>query len=101
MIIVNYRDNFYKNFNQIFFFLKIIQITALLGGMIYFKSGNPIHGVCNFNPTTARNISTAIFYSITVMVVLSVLAAAMSFPNEIPIFIREVILIQKINSNKF
>jgi hypothetical protein len=58
--------------------------------MIFFKSGNPIHGVCNFNPTTARNISTAIFYSITVMVVLSVLAAAMSFPNEIPIFIREV-----------
>ena len=53
-----------------------------------------VDNTCTFDQITARNLSTAIFYAITVMVVLSVLAAVMTFPLEIPIFIREVLILK-------
>lgn len=43
-------------------------------------------------------ISTALFYTITVMTIVSILAAAMAFPLEIPIIMREVLIFFKILS---
>ena len=73
-------------------FLKFfcLKLTAILGGIIYFHSGEKTDGICIFNQKTSQNISTALFYTVTVMTIISVLAAAMTFPLEIPIFMREV-----------
>jgi hypothetical protein len=49
------------------------------------------NGVCTFTQERAKNISTAAFYAVTVMVLFNVLTAALTFPLEIPIFFHEVI----------
>ena len=60
-----------------------------MGGLIYYQTGERENGECKFNQRSARNISFALFYTTTVSVIFSMLAAVMVFPFEIPIYYRE------------
>ena len=55
----------------------IFQLTALLGGLIYYKSGSIENNQCTFDQRSAEMVSFAIFYSITVSVIFSMLNAVM------------------------
>ena len=63
--------------------------TAILGGLIFFKTGSNQDGKCVFDQRGIANISFALFYTVTVTVIVSLLAAVMAFPSEIPIYYRE------------
>jgi len=52
-------------------------VTALLGGLIYYQTGYETNGVCSFDQRSSENISFALFYTITVTVIVSMLAAVM------------------------
>jgi hypothetical protein len=52
-------------------------VTALLGGLIYYKTSENINGICSFDQRAAENISFALFYTITVTVIVSMLSAVM------------------------
>ncbi len=52
-------------------------MTALLGGLIYYKTSDNINGTCTFDQRAAENISFALFYTITVTVIVSMLSAVM------------------------
>lgn len=64
-------------------------VTALLGGLIYYKSSEIVDGVCHYDQRTAQNLQLAMFYTLTVTYIVSMLSAVMAFPLEIPIFYRE------------
>ena len=70
--------------------LIFLKVTAILGGIIYYHSTEKIHGIVTFDQRTSAIISTALFYTVTVMLIVSLLAAALAFPLEIPIIMREV-----------
>jgi hypothetical protein len=78
---------------QLFIDNNFLKGTALLGGIIYYHSTEKINGFVTFDQRTSVIISTALFYTITVMLIVSLLAAALAFPLEIPIIMREVITI--------
>lgn len=58
-------------------FLLIKKVTALLGGLIYYETGKNINGTCEFDQRSSENVSFALFYTITVTVIVSMLAAVM------------------------
>ena len=70
-----------------FYFNKL---TAILGGAIYFQSSGLDGTVCSYSQRAAYNIGTVIMYTLTVTIILSALAAVMTYPLEIPIILREV-----------
>ena len=55
----------------------IKKVTALLGGLIYYETGKNINGTCEFDQRSSENVSFALFYTITVTVIVSMLAAVM------------------------
>lgn len=55
----------------------VTKLTALLGGLIYYQSGSIEDGKCTFDQRSAEMISFALFYSITVSVIFSMLNAVM------------------------
>ncbi len=61
----------------------------MLGGVIYLNSAEIENGVCFFDQKVANNISTALFYCVTVVCIISILSAVLAFPLEIPIYLRE------------
>jgi hypothetical protein len=66
------------------------QVTALLGGLIYYQTSTlDDNGTCSFDQGSVQIVSFAVFYSITVSVIFSMLNAVMVFPLEIPIYFRE------------
>jgi hypothetical protein len=65
-------------------------VTAILGGIIYYQLADKEDGACTFSQKNKQNISTAAFYAVSVMTLNNVLAAALTFPLEIPIFLHEV-----------
>lgn len=65
------------------------KLTAILGGIIYFGSSEVVNGKCQFDQTSTSNIQTALFYTVAVTIIISILAATMTFPLEIPIFQRD------------
>lgn len=67
--------------------LLIIKVTGLLGGSIYYKTAD---GSCNFRQETAFYMGTALMFSLTVLIILCTLSAALTYPFEIQIILREV-----------
>lgn len=72
-------------------------MTALLGGLIYYKTSENVNGTCTFDQRAAENISFALFYTITVTVIVSMLSAVMVKINYIFLF---YIQSKKYNTNQ-
>nr|QUF59472.1 ATP-binding cassette transporter Abcg-like8 [Brachionus angularis] len=81
--------NYFRNRKVVMNDLGMVIITALLGGLIFFQSSEKVNGTCTFDQKSSRIISYAMFYTITVSVIFSMLAAVLVFPFEIPIYLRE------------
>ena len=68
-------QNYFRNTRVVIIDLLMTIITAVLGGTIYFKTPQDFNNACTFTEKSSANISTALFYSVTAMTVLSVLSA--------------------------
>ena len=79
--------------------LILFKVTAVLGGVIYYQLSDEANGICTFSQKNKQNISTAAFYAVSVMTLNNVLAAALTFPLEIPIFFHEVFKNHFINNS--
>jgi hypothetical protein len=78
--------NYVRNYKVVITDLLMVIATAILGGLIFYQTGQNQNGVCIFDQRAVANISFALFYTITVTVIVSLLAAVMAFPIEIPVF---------------
>nr|QNH67907.1 ATP-binding cassette transporter subfamily G-like protein 8 [Brachionus rotundiformis] len=82
--------NYIRNRKVVLNDIIMVFVTAILGGSIYYQTGEANSGKeCKFDQKSIQNVSFALFYTITVSVIFSMLAAVMAFPNEIPIYYRE------------
>ncbi len=81
--------HYVRNYKVVITDLLMVIATAILGGLIFYQTGSNQNGVCIFDQRAVANISFALFYTITVTVIVSLLAAVMAFPIEIPIYYRE------------
>jgi hypothetical protein len=70
-----------KNYNLFLIDLFMSVITAVLGGIIYFKNGTIADdGTCQFSQESLANVTFAIFYTIFVTVIYSILTAVLVSP---------------------
>ncbi|RMZ97103.1 hypothetical protein BpHYR1_053968, partial [Brachionus plicatilis] len=57
-------------------FLMLFKVTAILGGSIFYQTGPTYSSKeCKFNQQSIKNVSFALFYTITVSFIFSMLAA--------------------------
>lgn len=90
MSIVSFFFTSFSEYYLIHVFPFFEKATALLGGTIYYQLAN--NGSCTFNQRNSTNVSIALFYCVTVVTLINVLAATLAFPIELPIYFHEVII---------
>lgn len=74
-------SNYFRNYKVVITDLLMVIITAILGGLIFFKSyDRDSNGQCWFDQRNSFNIGFALFYTLTVTVIVSMLAAVLAFP---------------------
>ena len=69
--------NYFRNYKVVLNDFLMVLVTALLGGLIYYKTSEIEDGVCSFDQRAAENVSLALFYTLTVTIVVSLLSAVM------------------------
>jgi hypothetical protein len=67
--------NYYRNRRVVLYDLAMTVITAIIGGLIYYQLSNEVNGVCTFSQKSISNVSRALFFSLTFVVVVSLLSA--------------------------
>jgi ABC-type phosphate transport system permease subunit len=74
-------SNYFRNYKVVFTDLIMVLVTAILGGLIFFQSyDKDSNGKCWFDQRNSFNIGFALFYTLTVTVIVSMLAAVLAFP---------------------
>lgn len=74
-------SNYFRNYKVVITDLLMVVVTAILGGLIFFQSyDKDSNNQCWFDQRNAYNIGFALFYTLTVTVIVSMLAAVLAFP---------------------
>nr|UOU03359.1 ATP-binding cassette subfamily G-like 8 [Brachionus rubens] len=81
--------NYIRNRKTVMSDIAMIVITAILGGLIYYQVGQKSGNKCQFNQQGTHNVQFSMFFTVTVSVIFSTLAAVLTFPSELPIYYRE------------
>ncbi|CAF1108091.1 unnamed protein product, partial [Brachionus calyciflorus] len=81
--------NYIRNHKVVLTDLLMVIMTALLGGFIFFQTSEKDENTCHFNQKSIKSVIYAIFYTVTVSYIFSIMGAVMAFPPEIPIYNRE------------
>ncbi|CAF0771945.1 unnamed protein product, partial [Brachionus calyciflorus] len=81
--------NYIRNHKVVLTDILMVIVTAMLGGLIFFQTGEKDKNTCHYNQQSIKNVIYAIFYTVTVSVIFSIMGAVMAFPPEIPIYYRE------------
>jgi hypothetical protein len=60
----------------------MVIVTAILGGLIFFQSfDKDSDGKCWFDQRNSVSVSFALFYTLSVTVIVGMLAAVLAFPS--------------------
>lgn len=72
------------------FKINFLKLTSLLGGVIYFQSSDYTDNKCVFDQASIDNVQIALFFTVTSIIIISLLSSILTFPLEIPIYQFEV-----------
>lgn len=74
-------SNYFRNYKVVITDLLMVIVTAILGGLIFYQSyDRDSNDQCWFDQRNSFNIGFALFYTLTVTVIVSMLAAVLAFP---------------------
>lgn len=67
--------NYYRNRRVVFYDFAMTILTALISGLIYYQLADEVNGICTFTQKNISNVSRALFFSLTFVIVVSLLSA--------------------------
>ncbi len=74
--------NYFRNHSLVITDLLMVIVTAILGGLIFFQSfDKDSDGKCWFDQRNSVSVSFALFYTLSVTVIVGMLAAVLAFPS--------------------